>query len=248
MGIYKIENLINGKVYIGQSIDIFGRWNAHKNRMGYQDEHLYRSMRKYGIENFKFEILKECNENCLKDLEAFFIRVYCSWNSKYGYNMTFGHNGTFGERPEWLMKEYRKTVEGSKWMKKDGIQKRIKEEKQQQYLLSQGWKFGQLSQSRETIEKRKKNTPSQKGMITINKDNKEKKVYPDKINDYLQDDWKYGRSPKNAEKNKIGSKISAEKRKNKTYEEIYGDRAAEIRLNLSKGHIGKYPNRKSQTK
>ena len=30
IGIYKIENLINGKVYIGQSVDIKGRWNENK--------------------------------------------------------------------------------------------------------------------------------------------------------------------------------------------------------------------------
>ena len=30
IGIYKIENLINGKVYIGQSVDIKERWASHK--------------------------------------------------------------------------------------------------------------------------------------------------------------------------------------------------------------------------
>lgn len=30
MGIYKIENLVNGKCYIGQSINITKRWNNHK--------------------------------------------------------------------------------------------------------------------------------------------------------------------------------------------------------------------------
>ena len=29
IGIYKIENLINGSIYIGQSIDIEKRWSTH---------------------------------------------------------------------------------------------------------------------------------------------------------------------------------------------------------------------------
>ena len=32
-GIYKIENIVNGKVYIGQSIDIYNRWQNHKTKL-----------------------------------------------------------------------------------------------------------------------------------------------------------------------------------------------------------------------
>lgn len=62
-GIYKIENLITHKVYIGQSVNIYHRWLAHKsnsiNKNSTQyNKHLYSAMRKYGIENFSFEIIK----------------------------------------------------------------------------------------------------------------------------------------------------------------------------------------------
>ena len=52
IGIYKIENLINHKVYIGQSIEIERRWQKH---LGAKDDFvIHRALRKYGKENFSF--------------------------------------------------------------------------------------------------------------------------------------------------------------------------------------------------
>lgn len=71
-GIYKIENLINHKCYIGQSVKIEQRWKNHKitaknlNDKNY-DNPLYRAIRKYGIENFSFEIIEECSVNELNN-------------------------------------------------------------------------------------------------------------------------------------------------------------------------------------
>lgn len=46
-GIYKIENLINHKVYIGQSINIFRRWKDHmRNLKNNKQTHLYLAMKK----------------------------------------------------------------------------------------------------------------------------------------------------------------------------------------------------------
>ena len=55
IGIYKIQNLINGKIYIGQSVHIKARFNAHKSeaRNG-NTRPLYNAIRKYGVENFSF--------------------------------------------------------------------------------------------------------------------------------------------------------------------------------------------------
>lgn len=92
-GIYKIENLINHKVYIGQAQDIAKRWVNHRSAMNNPNDHcynyhLYRSMRKYGIENFDFAILEECNIAELNEREKYWIQYYDSFFN--GYNATLG--------------------------------------------------------------------------------------------------------------------------------------------------------------
>ena len=93
IGIYKITNLVNGKVYIGQSTNIKRRWKDHKKDAFWRsgpdyDYPLYRAMRKYGLDNFSFEIIEECNKNELNEKEKFYIAQYNSY--KNGYNQTEG--------------------------------------------------------------------------------------------------------------------------------------------------------------
>lgn len=101
-GIYKIENLLNGKVYIGQSIDIEQRWYRHKTNYKNKkrtcefNKPLYRAFRKYKIDNFSFEILQECKKESLNKLELFYITQYDSNNNKNGYNLSLdGSVSTF---------------------------------------------------------------------------------------------------------------------------------------------------------
>ena len=95
IGIYKITNLINNKVYIGQSKNIEYRWKQHKNHpfninnKDY-DKRLYQAIRKYGLENFSFEILEECQIQELNNKEIYWIKYYDSANIDKGYNMTLG--------------------------------------------------------------------------------------------------------------------------------------------------------------
>lgn len=102
-GIYKITNLINGKVYIGQSIDIKRRWNQHKkigrnlSKDKYSKEYdkvLYRAMRKYGIDSFEFSIIEECDESILYEREQYWISFYESTTADdKGYNLNDGGPG-----------------------------------------------------------------------------------------------------------------------------------------------------------
>lgn len=97
IGIYKIENLINGKVYIGQSRNIEKRWTAHRTRPFNQnskqyDLALYRSIRKYGLENFSFVVLEETLIEDLDNREKYWIEYYDSHNKEKGYNLTDGGN------------------------------------------------------------------------------------------------------------------------------------------------------------
>ena len=92
-GIYKIENLVNNKIYIGQSIEIEKRWKKH---LSSQDDFLiHKAIRKYGKNNFNFTILEECKPNQLDEKECFWIKYYNSLVPK-GYNMISGGSNGAG--------------------------------------------------------------------------------------------------------------------------------------------------------
>ena len=93
--IYKITNLINNKIYIGQTsrtVDI--RWQEHQRNM-YDDKYknitLYKAFNKYGINNFDIKIIEEVDNSLLNEREEYWIRTYNSY--KNGYNSTIGGNG-----------------------------------------------------------------------------------------------------------------------------------------------------------
>ncbi len=91
-GIYKIENLLNGKCYIGQSIEIEHRFSKHKSAK--DDFYIHRAIRKYGIKNFSFEIIEECKVEKLDERENFWIKEKNTLIPN-GYNMVpGGSNGT----------------------------------------------------------------------------------------------------------------------------------------------------------
>ena len=95
IGIYKITNLINNKIYIGQSKNIEKRWARHRtgpfnlNNNCY-DSPLYRAIRKYGLNNFSFEVIEQCNNTDLNKKEIYWIHFYDSNNNDKGYNLTDG--------------------------------------------------------------------------------------------------------------------------------------------------------------
>ena len=111
IGIYKIENLVNHKVYIGQSIDIEKRYKEHL-RSGQPDKYSLKSerdkkcpihlaMQKYGVENFELTILQECKKEEMDDLEIYYIKKYKSLDKRFGYNISPGghnHVGDVGEK------------------------------------------------------------------------------------------------------------------------------------------------------
>lgn len=90
--IYKITNKINGKIYIGLTTEtVEKRWKNHIKASKKCDRHLYNSMRKYGVENFKIEIIDETNDlEKLGELERKYISEYNSTDQSIGYNNTYG--------------------------------------------------------------------------------------------------------------------------------------------------------------
>jgi len=89
-GIYCIENIINGKKYIGQSKDVGQRLYGHKSDSKNTDSHLYRSIKKHGWENFKITTIKECDISQLDYFEKYYIKKFKTYKKEFGYNKTMG--------------------------------------------------------------------------------------------------------------------------------------------------------------
>ncbi len=96
-GIYKIENKINHKVYIGQSQNVFKRFMQHKAKLNsgkHCGKHLQYAWNLYGADNFDFVLLEECPPESLDDRETYWIMQYDSMVN--GYNSTLGGGGKRG--------------------------------------------------------------------------------------------------------------------------------------------------------
>ena len=91
--IYKITNIINGKSYIGKTnYSIEKRFKEHCKDSQVQSKNkrpLYMAMRKYGVNNFKIELLEETDNP--DEREIFWIKKINTF--KYGYNATIGGDG-----------------------------------------------------------------------------------------------------------------------------------------------------------
>ena len=92
--IYKISNTINDKVYIGKTLlTIEQRFSQHckDSKRNHTNRPLYNAMNKYGVENFKVELVEECDDNILSEREIYWIEYYHSCSN--GYNATLGGDG-----------------------------------------------------------------------------------------------------------------------------------------------------------
>lgn len=92
-GIYGIRNIINGKIYVGKSVNIYERIRFHINKLNKKDKneniHLIHSWHKYGRENFEYIILEDLPKNdiILKERELYWILKLKSNQRKFGYNL-----------------------------------------------------------------------------------------------------------------------------------------------------------------
>ena len=89
IGIYKVTSPCK-RIYIGQSINILGRFARYKKADCKNQIRLHRSLLKHGPHRHKFEILTECKREELNDLEIYYIELYQSFNHHFGLNLREG--------------------------------------------------------------------------------------------------------------------------------------------------------------
>lgn len=108
--IYVITNDVNGKQYVGQTVNsIKYRFKEHLRNKEYFDYPLYRAMKKYGTEHFSIEQLEECPIEELNNKEIYWIKKLNTYYN--GYNATLGGEGTRTRADEYseISKTYEKT-------------------------------------------------------------------------------------------------------------------------------------------
>jgi group I intron endonuclease len=89
-GIYKITNIINGKMYVGSTNNLANRKDNHFSELKrnvHPNRFLQRAVNKYGMENFKFEIIEHCLLKELNIKEGYWCSLLNTYNDKYGYNL-----------------------------------------------------------------------------------------------------------------------------------------------------------------
>lgn len=88
--IYRYTNLINNKVYIGSTVNIKHRQREHKKAAEHnrtKSIYFYQAARKYGWDNFKFEIIEENVCPLIRnERENYWIKYHNSLDRKFGYN------------------------------------------------------------------------------------------------------------------------------------------------------------------
>jgi group I intron endonuclease len=89
-GIYAIENTVNGKIYIGSSIDILNRWKHHLRCLGngtHANKGLQNDFSLLGFYNFTFKIVEQTDD--LFEREGHFMKEMKTLDDLYGYNNLF---------------------------------------------------------------------------------------------------------------------------------------------------------------
>lgn len=104
IGIYRIKNSINNKIYIGSTKNIEARWAKHKALLRHnkhQNAHLQNAWNKYGENAFIFEVIEECKIEDLINREQFFID---NLNPEYNQTAIAGKVEMTAERRDKLSK------------------------------------------------------------------------------------------------------------------------------------------------
>ena len=90
VGVYRIKNTGNGKLYIGSSVNCKQRIGQHKSALRngrHHSRYLQREWNKSGEDAFAFDVVETCASEHVRAVEQVFIEYFKSANSQHGYNM-----------------------------------------------------------------------------------------------------------------------------------------------------------------
>ena len=173
--IYKITNIVNGKIYVGKTEEtIERRFYEHKLavKTGKKQSKLYSAMKHYGIDNFIIEELDRSDDKdelCKK--EIFWIDKLNSRNDKIGYNVSRGGDGgcTWDQR-------------GTVTLHKDNRNTHVKIEFVDMYLAN-GWELG---------GKKLGKSKGRSSGVWIHRGDHQKRVFKEELESYIDQGWSIG--------------------------------------------------------
>lgn len=144
MIIYKIENLLNGKCYIGQTIrPLNERLGEHLRHSSY----IGRALNKYGIENFDIrEIDAASTIEELNKKEIYYINEY-NTIKPHGYNLCGGGGNTTGFRHSEMSKQKMSKTKKGKYLKEDNPFYGKKHTEETRQKMKEAWKTRVVSEA-----------------------------------------------------------------------------------------------------
>jgi group I intron endonuclease len=168
-GIYQIKNLVNGKVYIGSSVNIKARWSGHRSSLRKNTHHsaaLQRAWNKYGADAFEFSILEiVADKSKIFERETHYVSFFNSANGIDGYNTLVVGGSAAG---------YKHSDEARAKMSKG--QKAIPYEKRLEYCVSfKGRKHSEETKLKMSLSS-KRVSPSAEHRLAISKVHKGKQI------------------------------------------------------------------------
>ncbi len=85
-GIYLITNKVNGKIYVGQAVDLYERYRSHKKSK--KNTRITNALKEFGIQNFVFSVLEKVEGRInLNSREQYWMEFLKSYDENIGYNM-----------------------------------------------------------------------------------------------------------------------------------------------------------------